>query len=250
MPAHQQAFDHHVFSQTLARLALTDKVFDSHTVSGLVLAILSAPELIPPSEWFPLVFSVDSDSASDEAPEPHQFQNADDANDFYSQLLLLWNDWAAQLALDEPLPLPGEYELDSQGEPGAALQAFCSGVIMGYGWLEELWDDLLDGIRDSTPEVDDLFGSTLAACLLIRDPESTRRAMLEMEGIAEDEQMSLGEARELLPLGLQVLASIGRDVAEARNDDADPAQNPLRDVGRNDPCPCGSGKKFKHCCLH
>jgi preprotein translocase subunit SecA len=19
-------------------------------------------------------------------------------------------------------------------------------------------------------------------------------------------------------------------------------------VGRNDPCPCGSGKKFKHCC--
>ncbi|UVK47827.1 SEC-C domain-containing protein [Mesorhizobium sp. AR07] len=28
-----------------------------------------------------------------------------------------------------------------------------------------------------------------------------------------------------------------------------PATNPLRDVGRNDPCPCGSGKKFKKCCL-
>ena len=25
--------------------------------------------------------------------------------------------------------------------------------------------------------------------------------------------------------------------------------NPMRDVGRNDPCPCGSGKKFKKCCL-
>jgi hypothetical protein len=25
--------------------------------------------------------------------------------------------------------------------------------------------------------------------------------------------------------------------------------NPLRNVGRNDPCPCGSGKKFKKCCL-
>jgi hypothetical protein len=24
--------------------------------------------------------------------------------------------------------------------------------------------------------------------------------------------------------------------------------NPNRDVGRNDPCPCGSGKKFKKCC--
>jgi uncharacterized protein YecA (UPF0149 family) len=26
-----------------------------------------------------------------------------------------------------------------------------------------------------------------------------------------------------------------------------PAKNPLRDVGRNDPCPCGSGRKFKKC---
>lgn len=25
--------------------------------------------------------------------------------------------------------------------------------------------------------------------------------------------------------------------------------NPWRDAGRNDPCPCGSGKKFKKCCL-
>lgn len=28
-----------------------------------------------------------------------------------------------------------------------------------------------------------------------------------------------------------------------------PARNPFRYVSRNDPCPCGSGKKFKHCCL-
>jgi len=28
-----------------------------------------------------------------------------------------------------------------------------------------------------------------------------------------------------------------------------PARNPFRGVGRNDPCPCGSGKKFKRCCL-
>ena len=25
--------------------------------------------------------------------------------------------------------------------------------------------------------------------------------------------------------------------------------NPFRGVGRNDPCPCGSGKKFRKCCL-
>jgi SEC-C motif len=27
------------------------------------------------------------------------------------------------------------------------------------------------------------------------------------------------------------------------------ALNPFKNVGRNDPCPCGSGRKFKKCCL-
>ena len=29
---------------------------------------------------------------------------------------------------------------------------------------------------------------------------------------------------------------------------SEPYINPYRDIGRNDPCPCGSGKKFKKCC--
>ena len=28
-----------------------------------------------------------------------------------------------------------------------------------------------------------------------------------------------------------------------------PVQASAAKVGRNDPCPCGSGKKYKHCCL-
>lgn len=28
---------------------------------------------------------------------------------------------------------------------------------------------------------------------------------------------------------------------------AAPTRNPMREVGRNDPCPCGSNKKFKKC---
>jgi len=30
---------------------------------------------------------------------------------------------------------------------------------------------------------------------------------------------------------------------------APPPPSPGRTVGRNDPCPCGSGRKYKHCCL-
>ena len=29
-----------------------------------------------------------------------------------------------------------------------------------------------------------------------------------------------------------------------------PVKNPFKDIGRNDPCPCGSGKKYKKCCLN
>ena len=34
-----------------------------------------------------------------------------------------------------------------------------------------------------------------------------------------------------------------------RDPGPEPRINIYRDVGRNDPCPCGSGKKFKKCCL-
>jgi preprotein translocase subunit SecA len=30
---------------------------------------------------------------------------------------------------------------------------------------------------------------------------------------------------------------------------AEPIRNRQAKVGRNDPCPCGSGKKYKNCCM-
>jgi preprotein translocase subunit SecA len=45
----------------------------------------------------------------------------------------------------------------------------------------------------------------------------------------------------------------GEDYAANENDYIDPSpakQEPVKvgpKVGRNDPCPCGSGKKFKNC---
>jgi hypothetical protein len=41
-----------------------------------------------------------------------------------------------------------------------------------------------------------------------------------------------------------------QDLVYAIEDPTSPFINPSRDVGRNDPCPCGSGKKYKKCCLN
>ena len=40
-----------------------------------------------------------------------------------------------------------------------------------------------------------------------------------------------------------------RHAARKRRSFDAPYLNPFRNVGRNDPCPCGSGKKYKKCCL-
>jgi len=40
-----------------------------------------------------------------------------------------------------------------------------------------------------------------------------------------------------------------RRQAETKRARGQRLENPFKGVGRNDPCPCGSGKKFKRCCL-
>jgi hypothetical protein len=40
-----------------------------------------------------------------------------------------------------------------------------------------------------------------------------------------------------------------RQLAELDRILSEPHHNPLKGIGRNNPCPCGSGKKFKKCCL-
>jgi hypothetical protein len=63
------------------------------------------------------------------------------------------------------------------------------------------------------------------------------------DAIGTRESWSAGEDDDL---------ELGEDVLEQSDDEgaADgPYVNAFRNVGRNDPCPCGSGKKYKKCCL-
>ena len=59
------------------------------------------------------------------------------------------------------------------------------------------------------------------------------------------------EAKEQLPDKIQLnRSSSGSAGAEAGDDGGqDTFERDLPKVGRNDPCPCGSGKKYKKCCL-
>jgi hypothetical protein len=44
--------------------------------------------------------------------------------------------------------------------------------------------------------------------------------------------------------------AVGNETLDWLDSLGTPHREPLRKLGRNDPCPCGSGKKFKKCCLN
>jgi hypothetical protein len=63
---------------------------------------------------------------------------------------------------------------------------------------------------------------------------------------------TIGEFSEWYGFSYARLRDLERRAARSTSFTGRPANlgvNPLRGVGRNDPCPCGSGRKFKKCCL-
>jgi hypothetical protein len=72
-----------------------------------------------------------------------------------------------------------------------------------------------------------------------------------------NEYAPLGDTVEELLRSYNFASKAGSEDEEARGADDrvvwsprdGPAVNPFKGIGRNDPCPCGSGKKFKKCCL-
>ena len=65
------------------------------------------------------------------------------------------------------------------------------------------------------------------------------------EGQAEPAPEPGAPPAELAPAGAQAAAT--PDEAGAALDSLAPFVRSDRKVGRNEPCPCGSGRKFKHC---
>ncbi len=96
------------------------------------------------------------------------------------------------------------------------------------------------------------------------------RSHMSLENFRSDLGYALAHPEQPWPFGEREYAPLDDALEELRHwyaladDHEDPAQdgdlgrafgpvepvvNRFRKVGRNDPCPCGSGKKFKKCCL-
>jgi hypothetical protein len=147
----------------------------------------------------------------------------------------LWTGWAhaiATLGIVELRPL--------------VEQAFERGFIPGYAMrLEHFEEDIQRGIDHPgalpNPDDDDL---TLINDAIDQLPDLEyleSESDGELEGAFDDDDLEdwggHDDPDELADHPERRMASV-------------PASNPFKGVGRNDPCPCGSGKKFKKCCLN
>ena len=141
-------------------------------------------------------------------------------------------------------------------------------------WPETAMKDYLRHLyKTMQPREPDYVWSNLvvvAAALGYREFDADSRKLFK-GGLIPEDWMTVADLGELLaggdPVGKEGLKAeeVGpfENVIEALadwpwpEDEEDeeapmaeqPRTNPLREVGRNDPCPCGSGKKYKKCCL-
>ncbi len=81
-----------------------------------------------------------------------------------------------------------------------------------------------------------------------RERQAALARRLQMQHAAAQSALS----SEAEPMGPEAMAGLGPGAgpAPAAGPTAEPVTTVVRDgrkVGRNEPCPCGSGKKYKHC---
>jgi uncharacterized protein len=206
-----------------------------HELQGFLFAVVNAPELVRPSEWLPLIFN----------EQEARYSTLEEANTILGQIMTLYNDINAAI-LEERVVLPDDCRLRPQVldnlEDSAPLARWSRGFLLGHEWLEELWNVELPGDLDEE----------LGAVLMTLSFFSSRTLAEAFHQETAAKTASLEEFAEsilgLFPDALAEYAHFGRSVLGGVGGTAVPAPTRVSKTGRNDPCPCGSGKKFKKCC--
>lgn len=117
------------------------------------------------------------------------------------------------------------------------LADFAEGFMTLWPTVEELWGDL--NVADGTMR---MLSALLTTMMLAVDEEETHRQMAEA-GIDTPPTLE-----QMLPKIDFMIQEVAMAADEYQIGYKGQKVNPYKDVGRNDACPCESGKKFKKCC--
>lgn len=201
-------------------------------LDGLFAALICGPEVVSPSEYLPEVWGL----------EP-PFENEEAFRDLFSLLMGHWNTIADELlkGLSDPehLYLPVLIE-DDQGRPRG--NDWAAGFQKGVEMRRESWATLLEDPHG--------VGLMVPVWTLLHENDA--------DPATRSPPIDPAQRDYLLRRLAENLAGIYRYFAPMRV--AGARDNPVQfhhaglpvrrgqKVGRNDPCPCGSGRKYKRCC--
>jgi uncharacterized protein len=194
-------------------------------LDGFVAGLLVCPELIAPGDWLPTACNAGDGDAS-------PFTDLAHANRVFALIMRHYNSVAATLAAH-----PERYRplLPVDPDHGDVVwEVWIDGFAAAIDLRPEAWRSLQDADAATVEAFDEMIG--------LIDITGT-----DLEIAQSDLQAIAVEAAEQIPRSVVALNTWRLANSSARRDIAWGPPAP-RKVGRNDPCPCGSGKKYKRCC--
>ncbi|PMG04763.1 prepilin peptidase [Vibrio breoganii] len=117
------------------------------------------------------------------------------------------------------------------------LADLAEGFLAIWPIVEQEWQST--EVADGTAR---MLSALLTTLSLLVDEEQTHQQMTEA---GYEELPKINDLQPQLDLMVNEVAQAADELMVGNKSQT---LNPFKDVGRNDSCPCGSGKKFKKCC--
>lgn len=197
-------------------------ILDVSQLDGFLTAIVSGPDMIHPSQWLPELWG-------GPAHEP-EWKNEAQMQRFMSLVMQHMNSIATALMAQPKSYVPLFNASGLSDDLVLIAEEWCFGYMRGVD---------LGGWPALPADVD-----TWLYAIALHGREENFKVLDTMS--QEEHQQTVRQ------IGSAVLKLHQYFLAQ-RTPPPSPRQATVRTgpkVGRNDPCPCGSGRKFKQCCLH
>ena len=201
------------------------KAMNVEALDGFFAALIAGPQTVMPSEYYREVFGGEMSDAC-------EFSSLDEANEILGLMMRHWNDIAGTLFKGE-VYVPLLFE-DENGM--AHGNDWARGFMRGMGMRHDGWAELVN---------DEKHGGCLIPMMMLchehdEDPEMRPKPISPEKREEVIVHMAAGLLQAYRYFRAHRQVSPGAHTREPRRN--------ASEVGRNDPCPCGSGKKYKKCC--
>jgi uncharacterized protein len=206
------------------------RVMNLEQIDGFLAALVCGPEDIPQSEYLPEIWGDDMVNEAAFARQP--------ILQVFVSLITRHRDAIAHTLREGAVYTP----LLLQNEDGVACgNDWANGFVRGMELRKQLWTPLLD---------DDENGGSIVPIFALayeHDPDPDEMRSYDKPVSPElREKLIIGAAAAVMRI-YQYFQD-RRFTATYATGNSTTYQRVTPKVGRNEPCPCGSGKKYKQCC--